>query len=349
MINNPFFLFPGQGAQYQGMALDLLEPSFKCGGGEKLKHLFSMASDIFGKDMIALLRDSSPEVLKRTDLSQPAITLANLAAAACLTENGLEPAGCAGFSLGEYAALVVTGVISEEDCFSLVTARGKAMQAAIDKIAGGKESAGANIGAAAGASGAGMAAVIGLAPEKVEALVAEWKAGKDSALAELYAANINSPRQTVVSGSAAALAEAEKLFAAAGARRFMRLEVAGPFHSPFMARAAEEFGPFLDKITFNDPRIPFYSNVTGKRVFSGGEAKKLALLQITSAVRWVDEEEAINAEKDAPVGGIGACFEAGPGNVLERLWRDSGSEIPCHAAGTAADISAIFADGNKTC
>jgi len=321
---NYFFLFPGQGAQYQGMALDLLEPPGA--GGERVRDLFSLVSEITGKDMAALLRDSGPEILKRTDVSQPAITLANLAAAAYLAEKGIRPCGCAGFSLGEYAALAVAGVISEEGCFFLVNERGKAMQAAIDRIVSENESS----------SAPGMAAVMGLAPEKVEALIAEWKARGGLELMNLYAANINSPKQTVVSGTAGALAAAEDLFIAAGAKRFRRLEVAGPFHSPFMTGAAEEFKPFLEKVEFKDPQIPLYSNVLGARVISGEEAKRLALLQITSPVRWVDEEAAIMA-----AGGFDACLEAGPGNVLQGLWRDLGAGIPCFAAQTALDISKI--------
>ena len=320
MIDKAFFLFPGQGAQYPGMTLDLLEVS------DRVKDLFLQASSQYGKDMAVFLKDADAETLKRTDVSQPVITLANLSAAAYLAEKGIIPAGCAGFSLGEYAALATTGVITTEDCFLLVTQRGKAMQAAIDKITSG----------GGDASPPGMAAVVGLAPEKVEALIADWKAGGNAALADLYAANINSPRQTVVSGTAKALAEAEGLFTAAGAKRFIRLQVAGPYHSPFMAQAAEEFRPFLDKVTFKDPKIPLYSNVSGKQILSGEEAKKLALEQITSAVRWVDEEAAIGA-----AGGFDALLEVGPGKVLQGLWKDSGFTQPCYAAGTVEDIAKI--------
>jgi [acyl-carrier-protein] S-malonyltransferase len=115
--------------------------------------------------------------------------------------------------------------------------------------------------------------------------------------------------------------------------------VAGPFHSPLIADAAEAFHPALENVTFKDPKIPFYSNVTGKRVTSGGEAKKLALAQITSPVRWIDEEAAIAAD-----GGFEACFEAGPGKVLQGLWRDSESAIPCYPAGTVEDILKIGND-----
>ncbi|MDR1238919.1 MAG: ACP S-malonyltransferase [Treponema sp.] len=313
-----FFLFPGQGAQYPGMSLDFL-----VSGSPGVKKIFDLASDITGHNMEALLRDTDAETLKRTDVSQPALTLANLAAAVYLADQGLAPAGAAGFSLGEYAALAAAGVISGEDCFRLVKARGEAMQAAAERIAA--ETAG---------EAAGMAAVIGLAPEQAEALIAEWTAG---GLGGLYPANINSPRQLVVSGTAPALAEAEARFKDAGARRFIRLQVAGPFHSPLIAGAAEQFRPVLEAVPFSDPAIPFYSNVTGKRVHSGGEAKTLALRQITEPVRWINEERAIDT-----AGGIGALLECGPGKVLQGLWKDSGSAIPCYAAGTVEDVQILF-------
>ncbi|MDR2480625.1 MAG: ACP S-malonyltransferase [Treponema sp.] len=313
------FLFPGQGAQYTGMALDFLAAP----GGAAVASLFETASAVCGQDMRALL-ESDAETLKRTDVSQPAVTLANLAAAAALEAAGYGPAACAGFSLGEYAALVCAGVIGVEDCFRLVKARGEAMQRSADRLR------------ASGGEAPGMAAVTGLPPARVEALIAEWRA---AGLNDLYAANINSPKQLVISGTAAALAEAEQRFKEAGARRVLRLQVAGPFHSPLIADAAEAFGPLLETVAFGDPRIPLYSNVTGKRVRSGAEARRLALAQITAPVRWVDEEAAIAADRESA--GFTACLEAGPGKVLRGLWRDSGSDIPCYAAGSAADIAQI--------
>ena len=324
---NVAYLFPGQGAQYTGMALDFLSS-----GSAAVKSLFDTASEMCGKDMKALL-ESDVETLKRTDVSQPVITLANLAAAAFLGEQGYSPVACAGFSLGEYAALALTGVISVADCFRLVKARGEAMQKTADRL---REAAGGDASAAPG-----MAAVVGLAPEKAEALIAEWSA---AGLKDLYAANINSPKQVAVSGTASALTEAETRFKEAGARRLLRLQVAGPFHSPLMDDSAQAFRPALEAVEFRDPVIPLYSNVTGKRVCSGAEAKKLALLQITSPVRWVDEQAAI-----AAVGGFEACLEVGPGKVLQGLWRDSSSagaegQIPCFLAGTVEDIGKIGAN-----
>ena len=310
MINKGFILFPGQGAQYPGMALDLLEAK------NELNLLFSAASEVVGRDMADLLRNSSPEELKKTDISQPAITLANLAAAKYLELLGFKALGCAGFSLGEYAALTLAGLINLEDCFYLVNERGKAMQRAVDNIQGN--------------DAPGMAAVLGLNPSQVEKLLGEWK------IDDLYAANFNSPKQLVVSGTAAALTEAEKRFKEAGARRVVILQVAGPFHSPLMKEAAEQFAPALEKVTFKDPLIPVFSNVTGRQIKSGKEAKDLALRHIVESVRWTDLESSIAELRPE------ALFEAGPGEVLQGLWKDLENGIPCYGAGTIAEINELF-------
>jgi [acyl-carrier-protein] S-malonyltransferase len=312
MLTNQFvFLFPGQGAQYQGMALDFWEHS------QKVRQLFELASDSTGKNMQALLQDANAATLKRTDVSQPAITLANLSAAAYLAEKGLRAAGAAGFSLGEYAALVTGRVISPEDCFHLVTARGKAMQESADRLG-------------SGTAAPGMAAVIGLAPERAESLIAAWQA---DGLSGLYVANINSPGQTVVAGTSDALAAAVSRFKDAGAKRVLRLQVAGPFHSPLIGDAAEQFLPVLESVAFRDPMIPLYSNVSGGLLNTGAEAKQRALEQITQPVRWLDEERAIAAQK-----GIEGVLETGPGTVLRGLWKDAGSPLPCESGGTVAAI-----------
>ncbi|GHU09318.1 malonyl CoA-acyl carrier protein transacylase [Spirochaetia bacterium] len=308
------FLFPGQGAQYPGMALDFFDAS------PSVQQLFELASEVMGADMRMLLRDSDEEMLKRTDIAQPAITLANLAACYYLAGLGISASAAAGFSLGEYAALVAAGVLGAEACFKLVEARGRAMQRSADALT-------------AHASAPGMAAVIGLGPETVESLIAEWKT---AGLTDLYGANYNSPKQVVVSGTAAALAAAAERFKAEGARRVIPLAVAGPFHSPLIADAAEEFRPVLEAAVFNDPLIPCYSNVSGKAITSGSEAKKLALLQITSPVRWTDEEAVIAGAITEAQNCV--LLETGPGKVLQGLWKDSGSGLPCYASGSVADI-----------
>jgi len=311
------FVFPGQGAQYPQMALDLYESS------KSVQQLFAVASEAAGMDLKAFLEKASADELKRTDIRQPTIPLANLAAASVLRDQGIEPLACAGFSLGEYAALATAGVISNEDCFKLVTRRGKAMQKVADRLS-----------TADAGSAPGMSAILGLAGEQVEALITEWKQG---GLTDLYAANFNSPKQVVIAGTASALTVAEERFKAAGARRVVRLQVAGPFHSPLVADALEDFAPLLEATSFSDPRVALFSNVTGKQVHSGMEAKKLALRQITEPVRWTSEEAQLIEF------GIDMVLEVGPGKVLQGLWKDSGSAIPVLGAGTSADIQAVIA------
>ena len=236
-------------------------------------------------------------------------------------EKGIFPSAAAGFSLGEYAAMKIAGVINTEECFSLVKERGKLMQEASDSMAGDGEG--------------GMAAVIGLEAKQVEALVAKWTG---AGLEDLYCANFNSPSQTVISGTAFALNEAKERFKQAGAKRVIPLKVAGPFHSPLMQEAEERFRRTLEEIHFNDPLIPLYSNVSGERVFSGTQAKSLALKHITSPVLWVMEEKAIAGA------GIDRVLESGPGNALCRMWKESGLFIPCYAAGTVKDIETILGE-----
>ena len=193
------------------------------------------------------------------------------------------------------------------------------MQAAIDKIQA----------AASGGAAPGMAAIVGLQPAQVESLIAEWK------VADLYAANINSQKQVVVAGTSAALDEAENRFKEAGAKRVIRLQVAGPFHSPLMQEAANAFAPALEKVKFSNPAIPVFSNVTGKQIKSGEEAKALALRQIVESVRWTDIEAELAALQPK------ALLEVGPGKVLQGLWKDTESTIPCHTEGTVIEIDEL--------
>ncbi|MDR1933080.1 MAG: ACP S-malonyltransferase [Spirochaetales bacterium] len=304
------FLFPGQGAQYPGMGKDLWEKS------DAVKDLFRLASGVMGLDMKKLLFEGSAADLKTTDKAQGAITLVNLSAAAFLRDRGVVPGAAAGFSLGEYAALVTAGVIDAEAVFSLVKFRGEVMEAAsraLDTAEGPP----------------GMTAVMGLdLPDVRDALAA-------AGIADVYAANYNSPVQTVLSGAAAALGRAEAALAAAGARRCIRLAVSGPFHSPLLAQARTAFEAELEKYSFADPALTVYSNVTGKPVASGGEAKRLAGEQITSAVLWVD------IEKNVKAAGCAGVLEAGPGTVLAGLWKALFPEQPCLAAGTVEAILKI--------
>jgi [acyl-carrier-protein] S-malonyltransferase len=288
------FLYPGQGSQYPGMGRDLWEAS------PKIRELFELASEITRRDMKALIFDSSEEVLKRTDNTQPALTLINTAFKEYLKSRGLVSAGCAGFSLGEYSALEDAGVISPEDLFKLTALRGRLMQAAGDRFA-------------SGGAPPGMAAVIGLPMEKVEALLSSSEGG----LAEVFPANYNAPAQIVLAGTAKGLGAAEEKLRAAGARRFIPLKVSAPFHCPLMAEAGAAFEAELEGYVFHDPCKNLYSNVSGGLVQTGAQAKALAAAQVTSPVRWTQEEETLGPEYRTLV-------ECGPGQVLAGLWKNSG-------------------------
>lgn len=300
------FLFPGQGAQYPGMAKDFYETS------KAVRDLFALASEASGIDLKKLLFEGSEEELKQTRNTQIAVALAGASAAVCGREHGVQPALCAGFSVGEWPALAEAGVVSYSDMFRLVAERGRLMDEA------GKRSGGST-----------MSAVINLSPEAIEAAIAA------AGLKNVWVANYNSPTQSVISGTEADVAAAEEAVKAAGAKRAIRLKVSGAFHSPIMAYARDRFAEAVAPVAFADPKIALFSNVTGKRVSSGIEAKRLAVEQIVSPVRWIDEEASILAEK--PI----FCAETGPGSVLGGLWKSVGGEVPCYPFGTLDQISAV--------
>jgi [acyl-carrier-protein] S-malonyltransferase len=307
------FLFPGQGAQYPGMAKDLWEAS------QSVRDLFRKASEASAMDVERLLFESTAEQLKATDKAQVAITLASLCSSAALREKGVRMDGCAGFSLGEYAALCEAGVIRFEDVFSIVKTRGDLMEKAARSLD-------------AGSGAPGMAAVLGITAEKAEAVLLPLA---DSGV---HLANYNSPSQVVVSGTAEGLARAEAALKAAGARRCVRLQVSGPFHSPLMEQARAAFAEALRPFAFSDPRIPVYSNVTGAMIRTGSEARELCARQLVSAVRWVSVEESLLAD------GFDRFLEAGPGTVLAGLMRAWRPEVRCAPAGTLEGVQKAMED-----
>lgn len=294
------FLFPGQGAQAPGMIKDV------CEAHPEARACLDSISEIVGEDIPALLWETEAAVLSRSDRSQLSITAASLAVAAALKAKGIEPALCAGFSLGEFPAMCLSGVLSFEDTIRIVKLRGEIMQKVCDDIA-----------ARSAGNPPGMAAVMGLAPDQVKEIA--------KAAGEAYAANMNSVKQTVVSGTAEALAKLEELGKAAGARRVMRLAVAGPYHSPLMQAAADELQKVLADVVFNDPKTIFLSNVTGKAVTSGAEIKKNAILHLTNPVLWTDEEAVLGKiiQEGQAAGEEWSILEPGPGKVLCGLWKDT--------------------------
>ncbi len=300
------FLFPGQGAQYPGMAKDFFETS------KAVRELFELASDASHIDLRRLLFEGSEEELKQTQNTQLAVALVGAASALNAREHGIYPDGVAGFSVGEWPALLEAGVIGAADAFRLVGERGRLMDEA------GKRSGGST-----------MSAVLFLSPAAIEAAI------KGAGLSQVWVANYNSPNQSVISGTEHDVTAAEEAIKAAGAKRVVRLKVSGAFHSPIMAYARDGFAEAVADTSFTDPKIALYSNVTGKRISSGVEAKRLCVEQIVSPVRWIDEEANIHAAN------YNQLLETGPGNVLAGLWKSVEGGAPCLPAATLDQIAAI--------
>ncbi len=312
------FLFPGQGAQEPGMLKDI------CEAFPIARKILDKISEITGVDMPKLMWESDASVLSRSDNSQLAITAASIATMKVLEEKGVVPASAMGFSLGEFPALYAAGVLSFEDVIKVVQKRGQIMQAVCEQIASENEG-----------HAPGMSAILGLPPEKVTEIA--------NTIDNVYAANLNSVKQTVISGTYDGLEAAEKAFAEAGARRCVRLAVAGPFHSPLMQKAADEFEKAIADVTFNDPKIPLFSNVTGKQVMSGEEAKKSAVLHLTNPVRWTDEEAVLGAMMTEDAANEWKVIEVGPGRVLGGLWKQTeyGEKWVCDSVNTVDTVNGV--------
>ena len=311
------FLYPGQGSQFSGMAADLFDRR------EAVRELFAEASEACGRDMKALLFEGSEDELKATENAQPAIVLASLAARAVMADAGLESTGAAGHSLGEYAALADAGVLSVSDALKAVSARGRLMASAGERIRGEK-------------GDIGMAAVLGIGPEAVRAAL--------EGHGDVWSANENGPLQVAVGGTLAGMAAAEDDLKAAGARRIVPLKVSCPFHTPLMAEPARAMRDVLDALHFADPRKRVWSNVSAAPLVSGEEARELLIEQITHPVRWVDLSASIAALAS---GESMQLYEVGPGNVLSGLWKKSGHPGLCRPGGTCRDIDEIIESFQK--
>lgn len=310
------FFFPGQGAQFVGMGRDLYDYS------AEVRHMFEAGSDAGKLDLAALIFSGTEEHLRQTDNTQIAITLVNLAARQVLKEFGIESACTAGFSLGEYAALVDAGVITKDDAFTLVLQRGQIMERASRRL---DDENGA----------AGMMALMGRDLADVRQIIEE------QGMQDIYPSLYNSPIQTVVGGTATSLQQGAETFKAAGVRKTIPLKVSGPFHTPLMAEAHRDFGAVLQRIPFNDPAKPVFSNVSATTVSTGAEAQQLAQEQLITTVLWAQEERAVLES------GVDMVLEVGPGSVLQGLWNavaktdDSWPVERFRTAGTLSDIETV--------
>lgn len=275
------YIFPGQGAQFSGMGLDLYENS------PLAQELFEKANDILGFQITDIMFEGSAEDLKETKVTQPAIFLHSVILAKTLGEN-FKPDMVAGHSLGEFSALVAAGSLTFEDGLKLVSKRAQAMQKACEL------------------QPSTMAAVLGL-----EDTIVEDICNKTEGI--VVAANYNCPGQLVISGEVDAIESACEALKGAGARRALVLPVGGAFHSPLMEPAREELAAAIKNTTFSKPHCPIYQNVTAKAITDENEIKANLISQLTAPVRWTQSVQQMVAD------GATHFTEVGPGKVLQGL------------------------------
>ena len=278
------FVFPGQGAQFPGMGKDLYD------NNPKAKELFDKANEILGFEITKIMFEGTPEELKQTNVTQPAVFLHSVISAICAGEKAqYDMVG--GHSLGEFSALVAAGALSFEDGLKLVSQRAQAMQKACE------------------AAPSTMAAIIGLDDETIEKICAEVSTPDNI----VVPANYNNPGQLVISGTNEAIAAACEALKAAGAKRAMPLPVGGAFHSPLMQPAKDELQAAIEATTFQTPKCPVYQNVDAKAHTDADEIKQNLIAQLTAPVRWTYEVQAMIAD------GATDFNECGPGKALQGM------------------------------
>ncbi|MEZ4803241.1 MAG: ACP S-malonyltransferase [Gelidibacter sp.] len=288
------YIFPGQGAQFTGMGLDLYEKT------PLAQELFENANDILGFSITDVMFEGSAEDLKETKVTQPAVFLHSVILAKTLGDN-FKPDMVAGHSLGELSALVANGTLSFEDGLKLVSKRAVAMQKACELTP------------------STMAAVLGLDDNIVEDICAKTEG-------IVVAANYNCPGQLVISGEVDAINRACESLKEAGARRALVLPVGGAFHSPLMEPAREELAAAIENTLFSKPNCPIYQNVTANAVNNENDIKKNLISQLTAPVRWTQSIQQMIAD------GATLFTEVGPGNVLQGLVKKIDKEAQTAAA-----------------
>ncbi len=277
------YIFPGQGAQFSGMGLDLFE------GSPLAQEFFNQANDILGFSITDIMFEGSADDLKQTKVTQPAIFLHSVILAKTLGDD-FKPEMVAGHSLGEFSALVANGTLAFDAALELVSQRAQAMQKACEL------------------QPSTMAAVLGLEDNVVEETCAETSG-------IVVAANYNCPGQLVISGEIEAINKACESLSQKGARRALVLPVGGAFHSPLMEPAREQLAAAIENTSFNKPTCPIYQNVTASAVIDPSEIKNNLMAQLTAPVRWTQTIQQMVAD-----GGT-EFIELGPGKVLQGLMR----------------------------
>lgn len=295
------YLFAGQGAQYVGMGADI------CSAFPAARGLYERASEVLGWDVARVCLDGPESELTKTSVCQPAILVTSIAVSEILKERGGSAAVAAGLSLGEYSALCYAGAIEFEAAVDLVRWRGQFMQECTEDVGG------------------GMASVIGLDVGVLEEICASAGGA--------YIANINSPSQVVISGELEALDAAEAMATDRGAKMVVRLDVAGAFHSPLMADAADKLAEKLEDVEISAPTVPVFGNVTGRPVPDSAEGiRELLVGQVTSRVLWCDCVKNMISE------GAKSFLEIGPGKVLTGLMRRIDRSVDCKAVCSVGEI-----------
>lgn len=302
------FIFPGQGSQYPGMGRELAQHFASA------REVFAEADSALGFAISKLCFEGPAEELQLTANTQPAILTVSVAAASVLREKGIAPDYVAGHSLGEYSALVAAGALQLTDAVRLVRKRGQYMQDAVPNGQG------------------AMAAILGLDAPTLERICGEVAQGQ-----VVSPANLNSPGQIVIAGSAAAVARAVDLAKARGARRAILLNVSAPFHCALMRPAHHRLSVDLDAVQLADPQVPLVNNVGANVVTSAAAVREGLKQQVTAPVRWEESIRRLRQE------GVDLFVEVGPGKVLSGLVRQIDRAAECLRVEDAATLSEVVA------
>ena len=299
------FMFPGQGAQYVGMGKEFYD------NNEKSRAIYEQASAAVGLDIEALCFEENTDI-NITEYTQIAMLTTEVAMMQAVLDLGVKPDVTGGLSLGEYSALVASGVMDFEDCAKVVRKRGIYMQ---DEVPAGE---------------GGMAAIIAMDADKILEVL-------EKVDGIVGIANYNCPGQIAISGEKAAVEKACELLKDAGAKRCIPLNVSGPFHSPMLKGAGDKLAKELEHVTIHDIAIPYVTNVTGDFVKDSGEVKGLLAAQVSNSVKWIQCVEAMLAD------GVDTFIEIGPGRTLSSFVKKINKEVTIVNVDKYADLDKVKA------